>query len=124
MFQHDMHRSGLVGYKGVAGTEECPGPGWSIVPQSSALAGCWPNPFNPQTTVTFTLSAPGPAQLTVYDLRGRAVANLVDRDLGAGEHTVTWDGRDAQGVAVSSGVYVMQLETRDGICSRKIVLAR
>jgi len=83
-----------------------------------------PNPFNPQTTATFSLSRPGKVSLKIYDLRGKVVANLVEGRLDAGEHTVTWDGRDTRRVAVSSGVYLMRLETRDGIRNRKIVLAR
>lgn len=95
-----------------------------IVPTSSALVGVSPNPFNPQTTVTFDLASTTRAVLSVYDLRGALVRRLVDETLTTGRHTATWDGCDQSGQAVASGVYVARFEagaTRD---MKRMVLIR
>jgi len=83
-----------------------------------------PNPFNPSTTLKFSLSRDSQVRLTVHDLMGRAVRTLVDGDRPAGEHGVLWDGRDDRGEAVGTGVYFVRVETRDGVDSRKIALIK
>jgi subtilisin family serine protease len=70
-----------------------------------------PNPFNPRTTLHFTLSAAGRAVLEVFDPGGRLVTRLVDADLEAGPHAVAWDGRDAADHPVASGNYFYRLRT-------------
>lgn len=83
-----------------------------------------PNPFNPSTTLKFSLSRDSQVRLTVHDLMGRAVRTLVEGDRPAGEHSVLWDGRDDRGEAVGTGVYFVRVETRDGVDSRKIALIK
>ena len=68
-----------------------------------------PNPFNPSTSITFTLPVPGKASLSVYDITGQKVRTLVAGQMTAGSHSVLWDGRDDSGRAVSSGVYLSRL---------------
>jgi hypothetical protein len=68
-----------------------------------------PNPFNPQTTISYELPKPGRVVLSVFDLAGRCVRLLVDTELGAGRHEVTWDGRDATGQRLASGSYLARL---------------
>jgi beta-glucanase (GH16 family) len=74
------------------------------------LLPCAPNPFNPRTTLRFELPAAGPVRLAVYDVAGRLVRTLLDESRGAGSHETEWDGRDASGQAVGSGVYLARLE--------------
>lgn len=69
-----------------------------------------PNPFNPTTTVSFSLPADGAVDLAVYDLAGRRVRTLVSDVMPAGRHAVAWDGRDDAGRAMASGGYVARLE--------------
>jgi hypothetical protein len=95
----------------------------------SSLKQNFPNPFNPSTTITFDL--PGTVgnqsvSLTVYDIRGREVRTLVDRDPSAGTKTVVWDGRDNSGRSVGSGVYIYRIRTGDTemTVSRKMVVVR
>jgi len=83
-----------------------------------------PNPFNPSTTLVFSLSRDAQVRLSVHDLRGRAVRILVDAPRPAGEHRVVWDGRDDHGEAVGTGVYFVRVETRDGVDTRKIALIK
>jgi hypothetical protein len=84
-----------------------------------------PNPFNPLTTLRLRTASAGPVQLGVFDLHGRLVKSLLRDDLPAGEHTVTWNGRDALGRPVASGVYFVRLRTADGEqLGRKLLLAK
>jgi hypothetical protein len=82
-----------------------------------------PNPFRPPTTVSYELAEAGRVSLRIYDLQGRVVRVLVDDRQSRQRHTVGWDGRDAAGREVASGVYFYRLETGAGIETRRMVLA-
>ena len=75
-----------------------------------ALRQNYPNPFNPSTAIAFTVPSDAErVELSVYDVSGRLVATLISGSLPAGAHVVTWDGTDAAGRSVSSGVYFARL---------------
>jgi hypothetical protein len=84
----------------------------------------FPNPFNPRTTLQYVLPRAGRVRLTVEDVRGGRVATLVEREQATGGHEVAWDGRDAGGQPVASGVYVVSLESDGQTRTRRIVLAK
>lgn len=88
------------------------------------LAQNAPNPFNPATTIGFTVPQAGPVTLRVYDVRGRQVRTLVDEPKLAGSHSVTWDGRDDGGAEVASGAYVYRVAAAGTTLHRKMVLVR
>ena len=99
------------------------------VPPVLELTGNHPNPFNPRTTISFGLPAAGHANLRIIDLRGTLVRELVDEALPAGRHARIWDGTDASGRPVASGVYLYRLgyTGSDGEVhteSRRMVLVR
>ncbi len=83
-----------------------------------------PNPFNPATTIRYEIPSRGHVRLAVYDVRGRHVRTLVDATRDAGAGTAFWDGRDAGGASVATGVYVYRIETPDGSQARKMVLLK
>jgi hypothetical protein len=83
-----------------------------------------PNPFNPGTTIRYTVSERGPATLRIYDVRGRLVRTLTDRVLAPDQYTVTWDGKDDAGHGVPSGVYFYRLEANGTSMSRRMVLLK
>lgn len=93
-------------------------------PAAARLAQNIPNPFNPSTTIRFSLAARGHATLAVFDAGGRWVRTLLDEDRAAGEHAVQWDGRDAGGKSVASGVYFYRLTSGAVIESKKMVLLK
>ena len=81
-----------------------------------------PNPFNPYTTLRFSLSASGPAELAIYDVNGRKVKTLVNGVLDAGSHEVVWDGTNEAGDKLSSGVYWSQFDGAGITSNKKMVL--
>ncbi len=83
-----------------------------------------PNPFNPSTTISFALPAPGKATLIIYDITGRKVRELVRGPLKAGTHAIPWDGRDDAGQAVSSGVYLSRLSAGTWSATGKMLLMK
>ena len=98
-----------------------------VVPTRSGLpflAPARPNPFNPRTTVAFTLAAADHVDLAVYDAQGRRIATLVEGALARGEHAISWDGRDATGRALPSGTYFARLATAAGTRTTTMMLVR
>ena len=86
---------------------------------------CHPNPFAATTEIEFTLSERSRVTLKIYDVSGRLVRVLMDRELSAGPHDgVRWDGRDDVGDPVASGVYLYQLASPSRVDTKKIVLLR
>lgn len=94
-------------------------PRWA--PLVTSLSGVQPNPFRGSTQVRFSLAAPSRARLTLYDIAGRLVATIQDRELPAGEHAVEWNGRSASG-RMASGIYFLRFEAGDRKETERIVL--
>ncbi|MCD4829933.1 MAG: T9SS type A sorting domain-containing protein [Candidatus Cloacimonetes bacterium] len=84
----------------------------------------YPNPFNPQTTLSFDLATPAHVSVVVYDVRGRRVRQLSDDNLPAGAHSLLWNGLDEQGNAVGSGVYLLRLQSGDSTSVFKAALLK
>ena len=95
-----------------------------VTPQGVSLGQNYPNPFNPKTTISFTIDAPSQVTLSIYTADGRLVATLVDQALDAGAKTVSWNGRDASGEAVGSGVYFYRITVDERSMAKKMVLLK
>lgn len=96
----------------------------AAAPRVLTFAQNHPNPFNPATTYRFQLPEAGPVRLDVFDSAGRLVRTLVDDVRDAGPHAVTWDGRDAQGVPLASGVYLSRLVANGERLEQKSILLK
>jgi hypothetical protein len=83
-----------------------------------------PNPFNPRTTIRFSLAQPGEVQLLIYDVNGRLVRTLVDGKKDAGLHAAVWDGANDEGHKVGSGVYWSQMKAGSFVSSKKMVVLK
>ncbi len=83
----------------------------------------FPNPFNPTIQAEYTLARAGQVQAIVLDARGRRVATLLDGVMGAGSHSLHWDGRDRNGT-VSAGLYFLRISSEFGVLSQKIMLLK
>jgi hypothetical protein len=85
----------------------------------------FPNPFNPQTTIRYSIRESGWVNLSVFDVAGRLVRTLVDeRQSPSSDLSVDWDGRDSNGQAVASGVYFYRLTAPGFTKTRKMVLLK
>ena len=89
------------------------------VPRVTALEGSYPNPFSSLTTINFALAKSDDVSLTVYDIAGRRVAELVRGRLEAGWHQAPFDAS-----RVGSGVYFYRLVAGDYVATKKLILAR
>lgn len=85
----------------------------------------FPNPFNPRTTIRYTLPSRGPVTVSIYDASGARIATLVDHeDRAAGAYSLEWDGRSESGAPVSSGVYFARIEHAGGVKTKKMTLLK
>jgi len=99
-------------------------PDIATLPLTFHLEQNYPNPFNPETTISFSLANSSVVEVTIYNVLGQKIRELVNERYSAGEHFVKWDGRDAFGSTVSSGVYLYKLQTVEFTALRKLVLLK
>ena len=105
------------------------GPKTLIVPGETSLHQNYPNPFNPVTNIIYDVGfSDGPQQrvnVIVYNLLGQHVRTLVNEQKDIGRYTIRWDGRDKNGIGVSSGIYFVRMMNNYGrIHTRKMMLLR
>ncbi len=96
----------------------------SNVPSSFFLKQNYPNPFNPATTIEFGLPEANRVELTIYSIDGRKITTLLAGVRAAGAHRISWDGTNAFGNRVASGVYLYQLKAGDRQVTRKMLLTK
>jgi Zn-dependent metalloprotease len=94
------------------------------MPQRLALGQNYPNPFNPATNISFSLPQQSQVRLEVFDILGRSVTTLINKELNAGSYSAIWAGDDRSGAQVSSGVYFYRLTTEQGTRQEKMTLLR
>ena len=112
----DLHSTS---YNGLAHPTALSVPGISLLRESFSLQQNFPNPFNPSTTISYSLATRSFVKLSVTDILGRVVAVLEDGTQEAGVHEVTFDAKH-----VSSGSYLLRLQTDSGVLTRKMMLIR
>ena len=83
-----------------------------------------PNPFNPTTTISFSLSKEAWVNLSIFDVEGRLIRTLENKTLSGGFKEVEWDGKDWRGNPVSSGVYLYRLKVGKHVVARKMMLLK
>ncbi len=84
----------------------------------------YPNPFNPSTTISFHIPVSSHVSLSVYNIKGQKVAQLINENMPLGQHKVVWDGKDSNKQAVGSGVYFVRLEAGYKTNTRKVILLK
>jgi PKD repeat protein len=94
------------------------------VPEKFALSQNYPNPFNPVTRFTLDLIEQSQVSVVVYNIAGQSVKTLVDEVMSAGSHTLTWDGTNDRGEALSSGVYLYRAVAGNEVLTRKMTLLK
>jgi len=90
----------------------------------TSLNGNYPNPFNPETTISLSLKDTAPVKVEIFNLKGQLVKTLVNGTLPAGKHNLVWKGMDNNGKAVSSGVYFYKMSTGKYSSTKKMILMK
>jgi hypothetical protein len=94
------------------------------IPQAMVNLSVHPNPFNPRTTITFSIDHPQSVELCIFDMTGKRIAELANREFETGFHSMEWQGKDLQGRAVASGTYLLRMSTDEWVTSEKMMLVR
>jgi len=85
----------------------------ALIPLVTKLNQNYPNPFNPTTTISFSIQEDSDVKLSIYNIKGQKKRSLLNDQISAGEHSIVWNGENASGVQVSSGVYLYKLKVND-----------
>jgi len=96
----------------------------NVTPSVTGLRENYPNPFNPTTTIAFDMARSGYVDIDIYNIRGQKVRSLVSGEYGAGTYSVVWNGDDATGRAVGSGMYFYRMTTAGYSKVNKMVLLK
>jgi|GEM_PF-3765755 hypothetical protein len=100
---------------------------WVKLPKVSSLAQNSPNPFNPSTTISYTVASAEslvPVRLEVFNIRGQLVRALVNEVVVPGEYSFFWQSLDDHGEELSSGIYFYRLRAGDFVATRKMVIVK
>jgi hypothetical protein len=112
----------ILVYFGQVGT---PGSVTPVLPGIEFATSNYPNPFNPSTTIKFSMPKAGHLSLNVYNVRGQLVKTLIDGARPAGaDQSIVWDGSNNQGSNVSSGVYFYEARTNGEVKVQKMALVK
>ena len=95
-----------------------------VVPVNRAMLRVHPNPFNPRTTIRYTVPAAGPVEVAVFDLAGRRVTTLWSGHREAGPHELVWEGRDAASGPAAAGVYLVRVAQGRERALQKVTLVK
>jgi len=94
------------------------------IPMVTELSGNYPNPFNPETTISYSLKSEEHVVIDIYNIRGQKVKTLVDEQQATGYHSVVWNGRDSNDRSVASGVYFSRMQAGEYKKVKKMLLIK
>lgn len=95
-----------------------------ILTDSYNLSQNYPNPFNPSTTIEYSVQVIDNIQIIIYNSLGQLVKTLVNETKTPGEYSIVWNGKDDSGSLVVSGAYFYQIQTKDFVSSKKMILLK
>ena len=96
----------------------------SGIPGRYIMAQNYPNPFNPNTAIYYSLPNESAVTITVYDMLGKEINQLISQKQPSGKHSIQWNGTDCDGNPVSAGIYLYQIQAGDFVQSKKMVLMK
>ena len=94
------------------------------IPGEHTLFQNYPNPFNPETMIKFDVPSLDYIKISIFDLKGNLILDLVDKSFTPGEYYVTWDGKDKNGQPVSSGLYIYQYKSSINLATKRMLLVK
>lgn len=118
-YRNGYHRTGFFDSSFAVANEDS-----DVEVVATGLNGNYPNPFNPETTISFSLSETGKVKLDIYNIRGQRVKTIVNESMSAGKHKAVWNGTDNNNRKVSSGVYFYRLTTDKQKFNNKMILMK
>ena len=95
-----------------------------VAPIVTSLDKNYPNPFNPETTIRFSIKETGMVKLSVYNMKGQLIRKLLNTSLSSGQHHVVWNGKDENGKTVASGLYLYKMDTANYTSTQKMMLMK
>jgi len=119
----EQFMANVLGYLAAktTGVEDDP---FFVNPLRTELLGNYPNPFNPETEIAFSLAEAGNVKISIYDLTGKLVRKLIDEEKSVGTYKVRWNGTRANGQPVGTGMYLYKLETGTKVQSKKMMFIK
>jgi hypothetical protein len=96
----------------------------NVVQLKAALNGNYPNPFNPVTTIKFSLKEECNVDMSIFNIRGQLIKTISMESIPAGQHSIVWQGNDNGGKSVASGVYFYKMKTNDYTLTKKMILLK
>jgi hypothetical protein len=94
------------------------------IPESFAVFSAYPNPFNPATTISYLIPTDGFVDVTIFDMMGREIKNLVSSKQANGYKSIRWDATNNQNQTVTAGVYIYKIEYGDFVANRKMIFLK
>ena len=95
-----------------------------VIPMVTKLYNAFPNPFNPNTNIRYSLKEVGKVKIEIYNMKGQKIKTFTQEHNSPGYYQVSWDGRDENGRSVASGIYLYRLTTANYTSAKKMVLAK
>jgi hypothetical protein len=95
-----------------------------VSPVSFSLGNNYPNPFNPSTTIEYSIAEPSFVNLSIFDASGRLVKTLISESKVADNYSISWDGVNDNGVSVSAGMYLYKIDAGSFVETRKMLLVK
>ena len=95
-----------------------------LIPVRTELSGNYPNPFNPTTTIKFSLKEDSDVSIMIYNIKGAVVRTLIDGEMNKAYHEIIWDGKDNTGKQVGSGVYFYKMKAEKYTATKKMILMK
>jgi flagellar hook assembly protein FlgD len=99
-------------------------PGTPAIPVVTSLNNAYPNPFNPNTTISYSMADAGNARIDIYNLRGQILRSFERDHANAGNYSFNWDGKDASGNFVGSGIYLYRMTSGNYSATKKLILSK
>ena len=96
----------------------------SKIPTQYVLNQNYPNPFNPTTTISFSVPQKEYVRIEVYDILGKLIKTIVDKEVGAGNYSVVWEGNDQAGAKVASGMYLYRIQAGSFSSVKKMLMLK
>ena len=115
MHRSNAYRTGVYGSSFLSSNQNS-----GSLPKEFKVSSNYPNPFNPITSISYDLAQNGIISLTIFDLNGKIIKNLVNEFQNAGNHLLTWNGVNFAGEVVSAGLYLCVLQVEDSKQTKKM----